>query len=184
MGQTSVDASLDRPHVFFLQRSGESCQSSPASPWRGVTGGGSACCATTGALASSGGDIEVQVVVDNHTIDDSLWLGCDQKGSKWARAHECTKVHKPYKKTASNRHATPPDRRAAFLVAEETDMRIQYDPGPLLLIAGVTCRGACGGGTPGFGQMRRCTRVKLVPLNMNSYKIRANFVRIHVNSRL
>ena len=34
---------------FFLQRCGEFCQSSPALPWRRVTGGGSACCAIAGA---------------------------------------------------------------------------------------------------------------------------------------
>ena len=78
------------------------------------------------------GRLGVQVVVDNHTIADSLWMGCAQKGTKWARAHECTKVHKSYKKTASNRHAALSDPKAAVPLSQETDMRIQHDPRPLL----------------------------------------------------
>ena len=76
----------------------------------------------------------VQVVVGNHTIDDSLWShGWDAT----KRAHECTNVCKPYKKTASNRHAAPSGATAAVAVSQETDMRIRHEPRPLLPVARV-----------------------------------------------
>ena len=58
----------------------------------------------SGGLSLLRGRVGVQVVVDNHTIDDSIlfaWVGCDQKGTTWARAHKCTNVCKLYKKTSS-----------------------------------------------------------------------------------
>ena len=92
-------------------------------------------------LRNSGGlSLGVQMVVDNHTIDDSLWShGGDatKQGTKWARAHKCTKVCKPYKKTASNRHAAPSDSEAAVPVSRETDMRTQHELTPLLHVARV-----------------------------------------------
>ena len=132
------------------------------------------------------------MVVDNHTIDDShggAWVGCYQKGTKWARAQECTKVRKPYKRTASNQHAAPSNPRAAVPSSQETDMRIQHDPRPLLRVARVQAGVHWGGGrTPG---VRTNERVHKGEIYMNSrefvrtsYEICANFLRIHVNSRL
>ena len=43
------------------------------------------------------------------------------------KGHECTKVHKPYKKTASNRHAAPSDSKAAVPVSQEKDTRMQHN---------------------------------------------------------
>ena len=79
----------------------------------------------SGGLSLLRGRLGGQVVVDNHTIDLPLvaWVGCDQKGSTWARAHKCTNVCKPHKKTASNRHAAPSHSTAAVPVPQETDMR-------------------------------------------------------------
>ena len=73
------------------------------------------------------------------------WVRCDQKGTTWARAHKCTNVCKPYRKTASNRHAAPSDSTAAVPVPQETDMRSPYKPSPLLLVTGVHAGGPTRG---------------------------------------
>ena len=64
-------------------------------------------------------------------------MGCDQKGTTWARAHQCTKVREPYKKTASNRCVAPSDPRAPLPMSQETNVTIHYDPEPLLPGAGL-----------------------------------------------
>ena len=94
----------------------------------------------SGGLSLLWGRLGVQVVVDKLTIDDSLWSHgwvCDQKGTTWARAHECTNTCKPYQKTASNRHATPSDSTAAVPVSQEPGMRTPHEPRPLLLVTRV-----------------------------------------------
>ena len=109
----------------------------------------------SGSLSLLRGRLGVQVVVDNHTIDDSLAAhGWD--ATKRAQ-NGSTKVRKPYKKTASNRHAAASDPRAAIPMSQETDMRIQHDPKPLLPVARVHAGVHWGG-----GQIRGCTRVKFV----------------------
>ena len=73
MGQISVDASLDQPHVFFFLAKNwsilsnfscfamEGIHQSLKHAWRHSRG-----------LSRLRGRLGVQVVVDNHTIDDSL----------------------------------------------------------------------------------------------------------------
>ena len=103
----------------------------------------------SGGLSLLRGRLGVQVVVNNHTIDDSLWLhGWDAthaKGSTWARAHKCKSICKPHKKTASNRHAAPSNSIAAVPVSQETDMKSPYKPRPLLPVTGVHAGGPTRG---------------------------------------
>ena len=81
-----------------------------------------------------------------------------------------------------NRHAAPSDPRAAVPVSQETDMSIQHDPIPLLLVARVHARVHCGGSTPGIrtneGVHKGEICINLPDFVRDSYKIRTNFVRI------
>ena len=132
---------------FFLQRSGESCQSSLALPWRGSHWRLKRMSRNSGGLSLLRGRLGVQVVVDKHTIDDSLAahvVGYHEEGTTWARAHQCTKVRGPYKTTASNRHAAPSDLREAVSTPQEKDMKMHHGQGPKLPVGWGACRCARG----------------------------------------
>ena len=104
----------------------------------------------SGGLSLLRGRLGVQVVVDNHTIDDSLWLhGWDEstraQHGQGPISVQTSNVCKPHKKTASNRHAAPSDSTAAVPVPQETDMRSPYKPRPLLPVTGVHAGGLTRG---------------------------------------
>ena len=89
----------------------------------------------TGGLSLLRGRLGLQVVADNHTIDDSLVAhGWDatkraQHGQGPISVQRCSG---PYKKTASNRHAAPSNPREAVVMPQEKDVRIEHEQGPLL----------------------------------------------------
>ena len=67
MGQTSVDASLDPPHVFFFAKKRQilskfTCFAMEGSHWRQKC-----MLRNSGGLSLRKGTLEVQMVVDNHT---------------------------------------------------------------------------------------------------------------------
>ena len=76
------------------------------------------------------GRLGVQLVVDNHTFDDSVVahssiarLEYDQEGTTRASAHQCTKVRGPSMRTDSHPHAAPFDLREAVPMLQEKDIK-------------------------------------------------------------
>ena len=112
------------------------------------------------------GRLGVQVVVDNHTIDDSLW----------SHGWEATKrAHNRQGPMSVQRYACWTRRRLLTDMQhlqtlerwcrcrkKETNMRIQHDPRAFLPAAKVHARVHLGGVPRVLGLMRECTRVKFV----------------------
>ena len=72
MGQTSVDASLDRPHVLFFAKKWRILSKFLCFAMEGSHRTLKRMLRSSGGLSHLWGRIGVQVIVDNHTIDDSL----------------------------------------------------------------------------------------------------------------
>ena len=108
------------------------------------------------------------MVVDNHTIDDSLAVhGWD--ATKRAQHGQGPISVQRYASRTRRRLLT--DTRAAVQMSQETVVRIRHDPEPLLPVAEFM-QACIGGGTPG---VRANDGVEKGESCMNSYE----FVRIH-----
>ena len=128
----------------------------------------------SGGLSLLRGRLRVQVVVDNHTIDDSmaahLWDATKgaQNGEGPISVQRFASCTRSRLLTNMRHHHTLewrfPGRKRRFR---------EYN----------TTRGALLGVLRVFGQMRGWARVKFVGIRTNSHEIRAKFVRIRTNSR-
>ena len=93
----------------------------------------------SGGLSLLRGRLGVQVVVDNHTIDDSLWShGWDAtKRAQHGQGPISVQMYASRTRRHSNRHAAPSDSTAAVPVSQEADMRSPHKPRTLLPMNGV-----------------------------------------------
>ena len=104
MGQTSV-AHLWIHHIYYFAKKWRILSKFSGFAMEGSHRRLKRILRNIGGLSLLQGRLGVQVVVDNHTIDDSLWLhGWD--ATKRAQ-HGQGPISKLHKKTASNRHAAP-----------------------------------------------------------------------------
>ena len=125
----------------------------------------------SGGLSLLRGGLGVQVVVDNHTIDDSLWLhGADA-------TRRAQHGQGPISVQTSNRHAAPSDSTAAVPVPQGTDMRSSYEPRPLLPVTGVHAGGLTRGVRTNQGVHSGNICVNSREFTRNPYRIRTKFVR-------
>ena len=95
------------------------------------------------------GRLGVQVVVDNHTIDDSLAAHGWDATKRAQNGQRPISVQRYASRTKRRRRrAAPSALRAAVPMWKDTNVRIQHDPEPLLRMARVHAGVHGGGCTP------------------------------------